>query len=65
MLSTKQLAKRTNTGEGYWNRKRVDGSGPVFMKLGSRVVYRWSDVEKWLAGRARRSTSDSGEQVAA
>ncbi|MEZ5669891.1 MAG: helix-turn-helix domain-containing protein [Alphaproteobacteria bacterium] len=48
-LSTSTLAKL-----------RLYGGGPVFCKLGRRVVYRQSDLEDWLAQRVRRSTSDQG-----
>lgn len=45
-------------------RMRAEGSGPVFIRAtpGSRrgrVLYRWGDVERWLASRERHSTSDS------
>ncbi len=39
---------------------RVTGKGPSFVKLGSRVAYRTSDLEDWLAARGRMSTSDPG-----
>jgi len=31
------------------------------LKLGSRVVYRRRDLDVWLVGRERTSTSDRGE----
>jgi len=37
---------------------RVSGGGPLFLKLGRRVVYRLRDLEKWQEGCTRRSTSD-------
>ena len=37
---------------------RCHGSGPVFRKLGGRVVYAIEDVEAWAAQSACRSTSD-------
>jgi hypothetical protein len=36
--------------------------GPVFRKLGGRVVYAIEDLEAWAADRARSSTSDPGQQ---
>jgi len=43
-------------------RWRVEGSGPQFYKAGpglrSRVLYRQSDLEKWVEGFAYSSTSE-------
>jgi len=33
-------------------------TGPPFMKCGSRVLYRWQDVEDWLD----RSSTDGAKQ---
>lgn len=37
---------------------RCTGTGPVFRKLGGRVVYAIEDLEAWAAEHARNSTSD-------
>jgi predicted DNA-binding transcriptional regulator AlpA len=50
-LSTSTLAKL-----------RLTGDGPPFIKLGRRVVYRLSDLEKWLDGRCFASTSQYGRE---
>lgn len=39
---------------------RLSGDGPIYCKLGRRVVYRLDDLTGWLATRRRRSTSDAG-----
>lgn len=44
---------------------RCTGTGPVFRKLGGRVVYAIEDLEAWAADRARNSTSDPGRQSSA
>jgi hypothetical protein len=42
---------------------RVRGSGPVYSKAGSRIVlYRISDLDYWLDGQRRTSTSDAGSR---
>ena len=43
---------------------RCTGTGPVFRKLGGRVVYAIDDLEAWAAERARSSTSDPGRATA-
>ena len=43
---------------------RCTGTGPIFRKLGGRVVYAIDDLEAWAAERARNSTSDPGRATA-
>ena len=40
---------------------RVTGEGPPFVRIGRVVRYRQSDIETFLAGQLRRSTSDPGD----
>ena len=40
---------------------RLSGRSPVYLKVGRQVRYRRSDLEAWLDGRKRRSTSDPGD----
>lgn len=49
------LAKRTLDN---W---RVSGCGPQFIKIGRRVVYRQSDLDAFLEGGKRTSTSQRAE----
>lgn len=43
------------------DRLRVSGGGPTFWKAGSRVLYDQRDLDAWVEGRKRTSTSDKGE----
>ena len=40
---------------------RLRGTGPAFLKLGRRVVYRREALERFMDERERRSTSDAQE----
>jgi hypothetical protein len=60
-LDTPQLTQVVPSGQSTWEKRRVDGSGPPFVKCGGRVLYRWGDVKTWLEARKRRSTSDVGK----
>ena len=40
---------------------RLEGSGPIFCKVGRSVTYRREDLDAWLASLCRRSTSDVGK----
>ena len=39
---------------------RIYGTGPVYRKIGGRVVYRVDDLERWADKGLRTSTSDPG-----
>lgn len=59
-LTTRDLAKYTGISASTWNKKRLTGDGPAFVKIGRTVVYPITAVDTWLAARVRRSTSDQG-----
>jgi predicted DNA-binding transcriptional regulator AlpA len=42
---------------------RLTGNGPVYCKLGRRVVYRRSDLEAWLESRVASDTSDADARL--
>ena len=60
-LNVEAAATYTGLSASTLNKLRVFGGGPVFLKLGRRVVYDPADLDAWLAERRRRSTSDSGQ----
>ena len=42
---------------------RCYGTGPVYRKLGGRIVYALVDLDAWAEHGLRRSTSDPGHGV--
>jgi predicted DNA-binding transcriptional regulator AlpA len=42
---------------------RLGGNGPVYCKLGRRVVYRREDLAAWLESRVARNTSDADARL--
>lgn len=38
---------------------RCDGTGPIYHKLGGRVVYSIADLQGWIDASARQSTSEA------
>ena len=42
---------------------RLSGNGPIYCKLGRRVVYRREDLEAWLQSRLARDTSDADARL--
>lgn len=59
LLSIEEAAAVLGISRGHMANMRVNGTGPAFVKLGSRTVRydRW-DLENWLLTMKRRSTSE-------
>lgn len=59
MLHTRDAADYCGSTASTFEKLRLNGGGPVYSKIGRRVVYRLADLDEWLAANRRRSTSDS------
>lgn len=57
-LSVDAAAEYVGLSASTLNKLRVFGGGPVFLKLGRRVVYDVADLDGWLNQRRRVSTSE-------
>lgn len=55
-LDVSQLAERWHLSEGTLNQWRRYGKGPLYLKIGDKVLYRLSDVEAYEAANVRRET---------
>ena len=64
LLNTQQAADSLGLSRRTLERWRLEGNGPVFVKLGRRCLYKQSDLVAWVQSNLRRSTSDSGQAVA-
>ena len=56
-LNQIDLARRWNISHRTLERWRWKQEGPIFVKLGGRVVYRLEDIESFERGRMRASTA--------
>jgi predicted DNA-binding transcriptional regulator AlpA len=52
-------ARYVGLSESTLAKLRLNGNGPVYCKLGRRVVYRPADLDQWLESRTARDTSDA------
>lgn len=50
--------KATPVSARTLQRWRMEGVGPLFVRIGRLVRYRRTDLDEWLAARIRQSTSD-------
>ena len=57
-LSTPLAADYVGLSPATLETMRIRGGGPLFVKLGRRVVYRRKHLDAWLDERKRTSTSD-------
>ena len=64
LLTQAEVAQALGVSEAWLERKRCTGGGPRHLKLGTGkyapVRYRQSDIEGYLEGCVRCSTSDPG-----
>ena len=58
-LTPRETAKHLRVSERTLERRRLIGDGPPFVKIGASVRYPLNQVEKWLAERMQRSTSET------
>jgi predicted DNA-binding transcriptional regulator AlpA len=57
-IRTHEAARMLGLSARTLEKYRCHGTGPVFRKLGGRVVYAVDDLEAWADQSACRSTSD-------
>ena len=56
-------AEILGVSESFLNKLRMTGSGPRYVKMGSKVLYVLPELVPWALARARTSTSDPGRAV--
>lgn len=59
LLTDEELTERLRYATGTLAKSRRLGTGPPFVKIYRKVLYRWSDVERWLAARRVASTGEA------
>jgi len=61
ILRTPAAAAYCGLAASTFEKRRLSGDGPEFVRLGARAVgYEISALDTWLASRRRLSTSDIG-----
>jgi hypothetical protein len=62
LIDTAALAKIRGESVSKLTKERLEGGGPVYVKLGRTVRYRLGDVRTWLQSQRVRSTSEATVQ---
>lgn len=59
-LRTPDAAEYLGIGQSTLERKRIDGTGPVFRRLGGKIItYCIDDLDAWASEQVHRSTSEA------
>jgi excisionase family DNA binding protein len=59
LLLADEAAERLRVAKQTLARWRVEGQGPPFIRLGSRVLYRVADVDAYIAEHRFHSTAEA------
>jgi predicted site-specific integrase-resolvase len=63
-LNVGQLAERWHLSTGTLDHWRRYGKGPLYLKVGGKVLYRVSDIEAFEAASVRQETEkDPGVEI--
>ncbi len=62
-IRTQEAAQFLGLSRRTLEKHRVYGTGPRFLKLGGRVVYKIEDLHSWAERGSRQSTSDPGQGI--
>jgi predicted DNA-binding transcriptional regulator AlpA len=66
LLTDDDLERLTGRKRSTWQKARLKGGGPPFIRIGRLIRYRPSEVQAWLDAHVSvRSTSDPGTDEAA
>lgn len=49
LLTTKEVATLTGFSTSYFEKGRVYGYGPNFLRIRGKILYRLSEIDRWLA----------------
>jgi predicted DNA-binding transcriptional regulator AlpA len=56
-LTVKEAAAFLHVSTSFLDKLRVKGGGPIYSKVGAKVIYDAADLEAWIDLRKRVSTS--------
>jgi predicted DNA-binding transcriptional regulator AlpA len=62
-LRTAEVARMLSLSVRTLEKYRIRGTGPMYRKIGGRVIYDFDDVKKWVDRHAARSTVRRGARI--
>lgn len=61
VLNATEAARQLSLSTSTLAKMRLYGTGPAYIKLGRRVLYRVEDIQVWIADNRFNSTSEYSE----
>ena len=61
LKTIQETASQLRLAEGTLANWRVQGKGPAHVRVGGKICYRDEDIEAFIAGGVRHSTSEAPE----
>jgi hypothetical protein len=62
-LTTREAAQRLGVAKGFLEKLRMTGGGPLFLKIGHKVVYERSALEQWVSDRRMDKTPAATRRI--
>ena len=63
LLEADIVSKILGISKSTLSKWRITGQSPPYLKIGKKILFRQSDLDKWLDCRRRLSTSDDGFDI--
>ena len=63
LIDTTKAAEYLGVSEGYMRKMRAVGNGPKFVRLGRCVLYEQGDLENFVEGLNRFSSSAESNEI--
>jgi excisionase family DNA binding protein len=58
LFNVDEAASYLRCSASYLNKLRSTGGGPPFFKMGAKVLYRRTDLDRYIEKRIQKSTAD-------
>jgi predicted DNA-binding transcriptional regulator AlpA len=62
-VDTRELARITGISKSTWDKRRLTGDTPPYIKVGRSVRYHLRTATGWLEKQSRFSTSDTPDRA--
>jgi hypothetical protein len=62
-LTVAEAARLLRVSKGFLDKRRLTGDGPIYLKIGKRVVYDRAELVNWATSNRRQHTSEAPEHV--
>ena len=61
IMTAREAAEYRRTAPQTQAKERMRGDGPPYLSIRGRIFYRKADIDAFLAGNLRRSTSEAAK----